>query len=240
MVGRAARENRRTPGGAGHSAVRFLKGPPFPEEEAPVVWGHIRDGNGAKQGLAEGLTTRLARVDSLWNRPCDGFSLAVTDLGRPMIHWENGAVQSISFSHGGKRLWGGICRRPGLGCDTAMRSDFSDGFPVERVFHPEETESWRNHPSPPQLETALLWSIKEASVKALGTGFHRFDFLDVRIISLEAAASGISSSARIGNAFQARVFSRPVFLDEPGWASLALVLGKEAAPYVKQQLSFGT
>jgi phosphopantetheinyl transferase (holo-ACP synthase) len=64
---------------------------------------------------------------------------------------------------------------------VAYPEEFTDGYPLARAFRPEELD-WaralcRNDTA---RGAALIWSAKEAAVKATGAGFNLFDPLEVR------------------------------------------------------------
>jgi hypothetical protein len=59
---------------------------------------------------------------------------------------------------------------------VAGTDEFHRGYPFRRVFHPEELQhALRLAGGDLERASALLWSIKEAVVKALGCAFHLVD-----------------------------------------------------------------
>jgi phosphopantetheinyl transferase len=88
----------------------------------------------------------------------------------------------LSFSHGKERLWAAMCSKGRVGIDMAYPEEFSAGYPFARAFRAEELDCARAlcH-NDTARGAALIWSVKEASVKATGAGFNRFDPLQVRV-----------------------------------------------------------
>jgi phosphopantetheinyl transferase len=72
-----------------------------------------------------------------------------------------------------------------VGIDVAQAEEFSDGYPFSRVFYEEDlTVTLKKTHDDVQEAAALLWSAKEAIVKAIGCGFHLLDPIDVRVVPL--------------------------------------------------------
>ncbi|NVN91339.1 MAG: 4'-phosphopantetheinyl transferase superfamily protein [Desulfuromonadales bacterium] len=104
-------------------------------------------------------------------------------LGKPFLLSGDHRGPAISFSQGGGKLWVALCGNDSeIGIDAAGSDEFRGGYPVQRVFHPEELEHALGLTSGNREEaSALLWSIKEALVKALGCAFHLVDPLQISI-----------------------------------------------------------
>jgi 4'-phosphopantetheinyl transferase superfamily len=94
-------------------------------------------------------------------------------LGRPQLLGECDGP-AISFSEGGGRIWAALCGDEyDIGIDVAVANEFQRGYPFHRVFHPQELQhALRLAGGDLERASALLWSIKEATVKALGCAFH--------------------------------------------------------------------
>jgi len=111
-------------------------------------------------------------------------------LGRPRLLV--GAYQgpAISFSEGGGRIWAALCADGAdIGIDAADSDEFQGAYPVQRVFHREELEHALGLTGGDREgASALLWSIKEAVVKALGCGFH---LVDPRQITVYPSEGGV-------------------------------------------------
>lgn len=98
-------------------------------------------------------------------------------LGRPHLQLGESRGPTISFSRGGGRVWAALCGDDSdIGIDVAEPGEFTGAYPVQRVFHPEELHHALDlADGDPEKAAALLWSIKEALVKALGCAFHLID-----------------------------------------------------------------
>jgi phosphopantetheinyl transferase len=130
------------------------------------------------------LLQALARLDPRW-RPSyaeNMLTLHKSTQGRPYLRLGDQPGPSLSFSHGKKRLWAAMSSKGRVGIDVAYPEEFAADYPFARAFRPEELDSARTicH-NDTARGAALIWSAKEASVKAIGAGFNRFDPLDVRV-----------------------------------------------------------
>jgi len=95
-------------------------------------------------------------------------------LGRPHLLLGEYRGPAISFSEGGGTVWAALCGDASdIGIDVAAPDEFRGEYPLHRVFHDQELQHALSL-TEGDLEkaSALLWSIKEAVVKALGCGFH--------------------------------------------------------------------
>ena len=110
-------------------------------------------------------------------------------LGRPYTRMGELRGPAISFSRGGGRVWAALSGdESAVGIDLAESAEFEGAYPFQRVFHPEELHHAEKVTNGHRAEAAaLLWSVKEAVVKALGCGFH---LLDPRQISVHPSAGG--------------------------------------------------
>jgi phosphopantetheinyl transferase len=75
-----------------------------------------------------------------------------------------------------------MCGTGRIGVDVAYPVDFAGHYPFGRAFSPEELD-WARAlcPDDTARSAALIWSAKEAALKAIGTGFNFFDPLEVRV-----------------------------------------------------------
>lgn len=119
--------------------------------------------------------------------------------------------------------WGAACGHPavhGLGIDAACGGEFESGYPMERVFRPSELDAVRpclgqsGHDRAEVL--AAAWACKEAAVKALGTGFHHFEPLDVTVQGAREGVGGVTLW------MEARGFNRTWILDGVLWAETGI------------------
>ena len=95
-------------------------------------------------------------------------------LGRPRLLAGEYRMPAISFSEGGGHVWAALCGdESDIGIDAATADEFQGEYPLHRVFHDQELQhALRLSGGNLEKAAALLWSIKEAVVKALGCGFH--------------------------------------------------------------------
>lgn len=175
--------------------VFFASLPCGPRDEAPPK-GPGTDGEKAKLRLVSTLWNHLAASENpLWKRGkssnSDDYPIQVVrgPLGRPQLLLGESRGPAISFSKGGGRVWAALCGDDSdIGIDVAESDEFRRDYPVQRVFHPEEFEHALGLADGGQENaSALLWSIKEAVVKALGCAFH---LVDPRQITVYPAAGG--------------------------------------------------
>jgi len=140
------------------------------------------DRDAAKQRLVATLWDHLAAGKTApWNLSSiarsAGFPirLGCDRLGKPGLLSGGERGPAISFSEGGGRLWAALSGDDDseIGIDVAGFQEFQGSFPFHRVFQAEELRlalelaHWE-----PAAAAALLWSVKEAAVKALGCAFH--------------------------------------------------------------------
>ncbi|MHB8882453.1 MAG: 4'-phosphopantetheinyl transferase family protein [Thermodesulfovibrionales bacterium] len=113
-------------------------------------------------------------------------------LGRPHLLIGEHEGPSVSFSEGGGKLWAALCADGSdIGIDAAGPDEFRGEYPFDRVFHPEELQhAVRMTDGAPEKAAALLWSVKEAVVKALGTAFHLVDPLQISVSPSEGGRQG--------------------------------------------------
>lgn len=106
-----------------------------------------------------------------------GIQLVHDALGRPHLLSREHRCPSISFSEGGGKVWAALCAGEAeVGIDVARGDEFPGTYPFLRVFHKEELDhALGSVGGDLGKASALLWSIKEAVVKALGCAFHGVD-----------------------------------------------------------------
>jgi len=173
---------------------------------------------GAKRRLAAHLLEERHRRDPLSDRPCpEKFSLGTTSLGAPYLFSTARTAPSISFSRSGAQQWAAICERGRIGIDVASAREFTGKYPFDRVFHPFEMAfAARFGNQDRACSAALIWSAKEAAVKAVGTGFH---FTDPRDVVVEPERPGAAAP------YLQVWIDRPILIRsrrvDDGWLSLA-------------------
>jgi hypothetical protein len=98
-------------------------------------------------------------------------------LGKPHLLLGEYRGPAISFSEGGGKVWAALCGdESDIGIDVASTDEFHREYPLHRVFHPQELQhALRLAGGDLEKASAMLWSIKEAVVKALGCAFHLVD-----------------------------------------------------------------
>ena len=108
-------------------------------------------------------------------------------LGRPHLLLGGYRGPAISFSEGGGKVWAALCGDEfDIGIDVAGTDEFQREYTFHRVFHPEELQlALRLVDGDLENASALLWSVKEAVVKALGCAFHLVDPLQITIYPSE-------------------------------------------------------
>jgi hypothetical protein len=137
-----------------------------------------------KHRLVSTLWDHLMATESSLGKRCQSSNSAAFPiqvvcgpLGKPhLLLGEYGGL-AISFSEGGGKIWAALCGDEfDIGIDVAGADEFQRGYPFHRVFHPQELQhALRRAGGDLGKASALLWSIKEAVVKALGCAFHLVD-----------------------------------------------------------------
>jgi hypothetical protein len=161
------------------------RGPVFyaslPHDAAPLGQG---TNGGAKQRLVSILWDHLVELESpLWkrsqssNRTACPIQVVHGPLGRPHLLLGEYRGPAVSFSEGGGKVWAALCGDESeIGIDVAGPDEFQREYPLHRIFHAQELQhALRLAGRDLEKASALLWSIKEAVVKALGCGFHLMD-----------------------------------------------------------------
>jgi hypothetical protein len=143
-----------------------------------------------KHRLVASLWDHLAVAESSASKRYQFFNRAALPievvrglLGRPRLLVGKYQGPSISFSESKGTVWAALCADDSeIGIDVATPGEFQGEYPFHRVFHPEELQHALSL-ADGNLEgaSALLWSVKEAVVKALGSAFHLVDPLQVTV-----------------------------------------------------------
>ena len=119
------------------------------------------------------------------------YSLEKDALGRPLLCSGQARGPSISFSRVPGSTWAAMSEVKGLGIDAALPEEFDAPYPAHRVFGRDELDrALRLCGGGLREASALLWSAKEAAVKALGCGFHFFGPLEVKVEKIRPARRG--------------------------------------------------
>jgi phosphopantetheinyl transferase len=185
-----------------------------------VVFSCAKSQHTAARYLAVGLLQALARLCPRWKDLANANPpmLHHSPLGTPRLVLGNQQGPSLSFSHGAGRLWAAMGSKGQVGIDVAYPEEFANGYPLARAFRQEELDCAKTlcHGDTAR-GAALVWSAKEASVKATGAGFNRFDPRDVRVGPAVLQKQGI-----LFDIWADRPISAWVRTQDRGWLSVAL------------------
>ena len=190
----------------------------------------------AKVSIAGKLVEASSFTNNLWG---DGsrhlreeLEITSDDFGAPHLVMQGAEGPGISFSYSKGTIWAALCRE-GLRCgiDAALGNDFTDDYPFQRVFSGEEIKDFLPVTDGSTSEAAaLVWSAKEAVVKALGCAFHLVDPLEVRIRLSGELGEAIHLSAELNARVQERLsehriprVSLATVLMRHTWVSLAVM-----------------
>jgi phosphopantetheinyl transferase (holo-ACP synthase) len=149
--------------------------------DTETIAGHRTSGAGDKQHLASILWEHLVGMEgSSWtdcrfsNRADLPIQVVHDPLGRPQLLLGECEGPAISFSEGGGKIWAALCENTSdIGIDAAGTDEFPKEYPFGRVFNAQELQyALKLAGGDSEKAAALLWSVKEAAVKALGCAFH--------------------------------------------------------------------
>jgi phosphopantetheinyl transferase len=197
------------------------------------------NGEEAKRHLASILWDHLVAMDSpRWtfyrssNRAAFPIRVVRDPLGKPHLLLGARRGPAISFSEGGGKVWAALCGdESDMGVDVAEPVEFQGEYPYHRVFNVQELQQVLNLAGGDlEKASALLWSVKEAAVKALGCAFHLVDPLQIHVYPSIGGDDGFTFSVRLsgkalarfpmgaGLSLWARSFSRATL-----WLSIAVL-----------------
>jgi phosphopantetheinyl transferase (holo-ACP synthase) len=146
-------------------------------ELAHLLWNHIEK-NDSVASVADlrGSTDYAERK----------LRLKKSSLGKPLLRIGQLRGPSIGFSRSDGLMWAALCSgHEEIGLDVASSADFSGAYPFHRICTEQESVAAEAITAGNKPEAgALLWSVKESYVKALGCGFNVFDPLQVRVEAL--------------------------------------------------------
>ena len=217
----------------------FYASLPYGPCAAETLKGCRTNGAGDKHRLVSILWDHLVAMESpLWkrsqssNRAAFPIQVVRGPLGKP--HLQVGEYQgpAISFSEGGGKVWAALCGDGSeIGIDVAETDEFQREYPVHRVFRVDELQ----HASmltggDVAKASALLWSVKEAVVKALGCGFHLVDPREICVHPSGEGGGGYTCSVylsrktlvRFPKSARGSLWVRS-FPQEKTWLSIALL-----------------
>ena len=177
--------------------VFYASLPCGPRDTEPIK-GHVTNGDEARHRLVATLWDYLVAMERpFWKRFQSSnkavFPIQVLRglLGRPHLLLGEHRGPAISFSESGGKVWAALCGdESDIGIDVAGTDEFQREYPFHRVFHPQELQhALKLAGGDLETASALLWSIKEAVVKALGCAFH---LVDPRQITVYPSAAGVA------------------------------------------------
>jgi phosphopantetheinyl transferase (holo-ACP synthase) len=177
-------------------AMRYVHG------RESVFYASLPCGPGAgathKQRLVATLLERHAAMETPLrkdrpsaNRVAFPIEVVCGPLGRPFLLLGEDPGPAISFSQCDGKVWAALCGDAfDIGIDVAGADEFRGAYPFDRVFHAQELgHALKVAGGDLEKAAALLWSIKEAVVKALGCGFHRVDPLQIMAYPADATTA---------------------------------------------------
>jgi len=132
-----------------------------------------------------------------------------------------GSFPAVSFSTSGSHQWAAVAWVDGLGVDMACPREFDPPYPVARVFGQSEIRMAKKVGVEGTSGYALLWSLKEAVVKALGTGFNGVDPGELTAVGLRVTEQGIEAEVRVAE-IQLHVLAIPV---DSCWLAFSICKG---------------
>ncbi len=203
---------------------------------ADICKGDQTNGAGDKHRLVSLLWDHLVAMGSpFWEcfhpsrRAAFPLRLVRGRLGRPHLFLGEYRGPAVSFSEGGGNLWAAICGdRSDIGIDVAGTDEFQKEYPFHRVFNDQELQhALRLAGGELGNASAMLWSVKEAVVKALGCAFHLVDPLQINVSPSVAGGDG-------GYTFPVRLSSKALMQFPTGAGRFILV---RSLPHVKMWLS---
>jgi phosphopantetheinyl transferase len=157
-------------------------------QKEPIFYASMaRDSEACRERLVATLWEAFSAQENPGSQPSPGAPLPLQavagPLGRPQLLVGGIPGPGVSFSEGGGKVWAALCEaRSEVGIDVAGAGEFTGDYPVHRVFLPEELQhALKLTGGDPAAACALLWSVKEAFVKALGCAFHHLEPRQVRV-----------------------------------------------------------
>ncbi|MGB6066343.1 MAG: 4'-phosphopantetheinyl transferase superfamily protein [Desulfomonilaceae bacterium] len=192
--------------------------------------------NWAKQAAVSSLWASIAEMlDEVPNpnvADLPSIEIASDKLGKPHLLIDGSELPAVSFAYEGDTLWVAVCRTGfSIGIDAENAASFRGDYPFQRVFQEGELEIRDKR----EDAAAMIWSAKEAVVKALGCGFHLIDPLHLRVESCSEChektvlkaylTDGIMEGSLVSAEHPAYV---RIFRHGGTWVSVALVARDQA------------
>ncbi len=138
--------------------------------------------NWAKQAAVSELLPFVSEMNGEFRREMaagvPNMEIVSDSLGKPHLLIDGSDGPAVSFAYEGDTMWVAVGRKgSSVGIDAAESASFSGNYPFHRAFHEGELDLGGEKDE----VAALIWSAKEAVVKALGCGFHLVDPLHLRV-----------------------------------------------------------
>ena len=185
----------------------------------PVIYASDLAGAGAKERLVRRLLACLPGQETggAGQSAPGRVNLELTALGQPRLILGGQPGPAVSFSQAAGCLWAALTPAGQVGVDAAMPAEFEAGYPMARAFRPAELD-WARPLSGGATAgaAALLWALKEATVKALGVGFHFLDPLAVEVFSPRPWQGGWRVLVQAG-----RILPAWAWPEAGGWLAIA-------------------
>ncbi len=158
--------------------------------------------------LAEASSYRRDSPESYSHHLRDVLEIISDDFGAPHLLVRKSEGPGISFSYSGDTIWAALCREDcWCGIDASRTDDFGEEYPYNRAFCADEIESFLTVANGNSAQAAaLVWSAKEAVVKALGCAFHLIDPLQVQIGLCGWSGGAIQLTARFNALVRGKLF----------------------------------
>jgi hypothetical protein len=170
----------------------------------PLIWGNLRLSHNihcsecryaAKRDLISGLWKAFSNTGDIHAE----LVITTVDFGKPHLLHNGTEGPGISFSYSDNRIWAALCdREHSCGIDVSRGCGFTGNYPYHRAFGKAEMQraAFVTRGNMPEA-AALLWSGKEAVVKAIGCGFHLIDPLALELVSWKGKQRGIGLSVEL-------------------------------------------
>jgi phosphopantetheinyl transferase len=201
-----------------------------------VLCGSLRTNTAISRQVREQVNLHLA--STLWcrhhsraedSRIGHSFELRRNRFGKPTLIVDDCEELSISFTHVRGMSWAALCEGALIGIDAAEFHEFERPYPFHRAFHDDDRlDALKGSVGTTEGAAALIWSAKEAAVKAAGMGFHLVDPLQVRVRTIFSDGHRASSEVSLELNVRIRSWDGPNVIPvrslryRDGWISVAL------------------
>jgi phosphopantetheinyl transferase len=170
---------------------------PYHDLHIPIAYSCMNVRKRDKRILLDRLISALNKSDGLM-APCSNpfsYTMQNDTLGKPLLYFGNTEGPTVSFSHSPGQTWASMSMVKGLGIDAELPETFNGPYPFQRVFGKDEFDhATKLCFGRLDKASALLWSAKEAAVKAMGCGFHFFGPLEIKVREIKPSSEGFSGT----------------------------------------------